>query len=72
VRPVAAVRDKTIYHKDLLPVVYVVGDMAGSLDSPLYGMFAMRGKTRARHWSRAADSANISSASRLIVTPAMP
>ncbi len=45
VRPVAALRDKTIYHKDLLPVVYVVGDMAGSLDSPLYGMFAMRGKT---------------------------
>jgi len=40
--PVA--REKTIYHKDLLPVAYVVGDMAGSLDSPLYGMFAMRGE----------------------------
>ncbi len=26
-------------HKDLLPVVYVTGDMAGRLDSPLYGMF---------------------------------
>ncbi len=35
-------RDKTIYHKDLLPVVYVVGDMAGKLDSPLYGMFGIR------------------------------
>jgi multidrug efflux pump subunit AcrB len=35
-------RDQTIYHKDLLPVVYVVGDMAGALDSPLYGMFNMR------------------------------
>jgi multidrug efflux pump subunit AcrB len=35
-------RDQTIYHKDLLPVVYVVGDMAGKLDSPLYGMFGMR------------------------------
>ena len=35
-------REQTIYHKDLLPVVYVVGDMAGKLDSPLYGMFAMR------------------------------
>ena len=45
VRPVSALRDKTIYHKDLLPVVYVVGDMAGSLDSPLYGMFAVRAKT---------------------------
>jgi multidrug efflux pump subunit AcrB len=35
-------REKTIYHKDLLPVVYVVGDMAGKLDSPLYGMFDVR------------------------------
>jgi multidrug efflux pump subunit AcrB len=35
--------DGTIYHKDLLPVVYVTGDMAGRLDSPLYGMFAMVG-----------------------------
>ncbi len=29
----------SIYHKDLLPVVFVTGDMAGDLDSPLYGMF---------------------------------
>src|SRR5690606_35012285 len=29
--------EPTIYHKDLLPVVYVTGDMAGRLDSPLYG-----------------------------------
>ena len=33
--------DPTIYHKDLLPVVFVTGDMAGRLDSPLYGMFSM-------------------------------
>src|SRR5690606_32575897 len=26
--------DGAIYHKDLLPVVYVTGDMAGRLDSP--------------------------------------
>jgi multidrug efflux pump subunit AcrB len=31
-------REQSIYHKDLLPVVYVVGDMAGRNDSPLYGM----------------------------------
>jgi multidrug efflux pump subunit AcrB len=36
-------REKTIYHKDLLPVVYVFGDMGGKLDSPLYGMFDARG-----------------------------
>jgi multidrug efflux pump subunit AcrB len=39
-----AAREKTIYHKDLLPVVYVVGDMGGKLDSPLYGMFDIRSK----------------------------
>jgi multidrug efflux pump subunit AcrB len=32
-------RENSIYHKDLLPVVYVTGDMAGATDSPLYGMF---------------------------------
>jgi len=37
-------REKTIYHKDLLPVVYVVGDMGGQRDSPLYGMFDIRSR----------------------------
>ncbi len=31
--------DHTRYHKNLKPVVYVFADMAGPLDSPLYGMF---------------------------------
>jgi len=35
-----------IYHKDLLPVTYVTGDMAGKLDSPLYGMFDLVGQVR--------------------------
>ncbi|MEJ8836526.1 efflux RND transporter permease subunit [Ramlibacter sp. AN1133] len=35
-------REQPVYHKDLLPVNYVVGDMAGAVDSPLYGMFRMR------------------------------
>ncbi len=39
-----ALREKTIYHKDLLPVTYVVADMAGKTDSPLYGMFGARGR----------------------------
>jgi multidrug efflux pump subunit AcrB len=38
------VRDYPIFHKDLLPVVYVYGDMAGKLDSPLYGMFDINSK----------------------------
>ncbi len=37
-------REKVIYHKDLLPVVFVTGDMGGRLDSPLYGMFDIRDK----------------------------
>ncbi len=39
-------REQVIYHKDLLPVVYVVGDMGGALDSPLYGMFDIRSRIR--------------------------
>ena len=35
-------RERPVYHKDLLPVAYVQGDMAGRVDSPLYGMFQMR------------------------------
>jgi multidrug efflux pump subunit AcrB len=35
--------DDAIIHKDLLPVVFVNGDMAGDLDSPLYGMFDLAG-----------------------------
>ncbi|HET7526023.1 MAG TPA: efflux RND transporter permease subunit, partial [Burkholderiaceae bacterium] len=35
-------REQPIYHKDLLPVNFVIGDVAGHIDSPLYGMFAAR------------------------------
>jgi multidrug efflux pump subunit AcrB len=35
-------REQPVYHKDLLPVNFVVADMAGKLDSPLYGVFGMR------------------------------
>jgi multidrug efflux pump subunit AcrB len=37
-------RAHSVYHKDLLPVVYVTGDMAGETDSPLYGLFAIAGR----------------------------
>jgi multidrug efflux pump subunit AcrB len=33
--------------KDLLPVSYVMGDMAGQLDSPLYGLFDIRSRLSA-------------------------
>ena len=36
-------REQPIIHKDLLPVNFVNADMAGKVDSPLYGLFKMRG-----------------------------
>nr|MDP2190876.1 efflux RND transporter permease subunit [Rhodoferax sp.] len=36
--------DKPLFTKDLQGVSYVFGDMAGKLDSPLYGLFSIRGK----------------------------
>ena len=36
------VQDKPLYTKDLKGVSYVIGDMAGQLDSPLYGLFSIR------------------------------
>jgi multidrug efflux pump subunit AcrB len=47
---IVAVRESVwegaIYHKDLLPVAYVTGDMAGDIDSPLYGMFGIIGRLK--------------------------
>ncbi|NEX21478.1 efflux RND transporter permease subunit [Thiorhodococcus mannitoliphagus] len=43
VQVVDGTREHSIYHKDLLPVVYVSGDMAGETDSPLYGLFEIAG-----------------------------
>ena len=36
------VREQPAFHKNGLPVHYVTADMAGALDSPLYGVFQMR------------------------------
>ena len=48
VEVVPTAREKTIYHKDLLPVVFVFGDTGGALDSPLYGLFGMRDELKDR------------------------
>ncbi len=42
VRIVDAQREQVRYRKDLLPVVYVVADVAERFDSPLYGLFTAR------------------------------
>lgn len=36
-------REQSIHHKDLKPVVYVMGDVAGETDSPLYGLAGISG-----------------------------
>lgn len=36
-----SIQDKSIYHKNLKPVVYVTGDMAGKLESPVYAILQM-------------------------------
>jgi multidrug efflux pump subunit AcrB len=35
------IADKSIYHKNLMPVVYVTGDVAGQEESPLYAILKM-------------------------------
>ena len=41
VRVTEAVADKSIFHKNLMPVVYVTGDVGGPRESPVYVIFAM-------------------------------
>jgi multidrug efflux pump subunit AcrB len=36
--------DQSIYHKNLMPVVYVVGDVAGVKESPVYAILEMKKK----------------------------
>ncbi|MGE3843924.1 MAG: efflux RND transporter permease subunit, partial [Vicinamibacterales bacterium] len=39
--PVRATQAQSIYHKNLLPVTYVTGDLAGSAESPVYAIGEM-------------------------------
>jgi multidrug efflux pump subunit AcrB len=38
----SVVADKSIYHKNLLPVTYVTADIAGEIESPVYAMLKLR------------------------------
>jgi len=38
---VHTITDKTIYHKNLMPVTYVIGDVAGIVESPVYAILQM-------------------------------
>jgi multidrug efflux pump subunit AcrB len=39
--------EKSRYHKNLMPVTYVIGDVAGVVESPVYAIFGMNEKLRA-------------------------
>jgi multidrug efflux pump subunit AcrB len=39
--------DKSIYHKNLMPVTYVIGDVAGEVESPVYAILKMNRSIRA-------------------------
>ncbi|OGP69273.1 MAG: hypothetical protein A2169_13715 [Deltaproteobacteria bacterium RBG_13_47_9] len=41
VRVEKVIADRSIYHKNLMPVVYVTGDVAGEEESPLYAILKM-------------------------------
>ncbi len=36
-----SIEDRSLYHKNLLPVTYVIGDMAGEAESPVYAILQM-------------------------------
>ncbi len=38
--------EKNIYHKNLKPVIYVTGDVAGKVESPVYAILAMNKKLK--------------------------
>ncbi|MFH0996209.1 MAG: efflux RND transporter permease subunit [Pseudomonadota bacterium] len=39
--------ERSIYHKNLMPVVYVIGDVAGERESPVYAILEMQKKIEA-------------------------
>jgi multidrug efflux pump subunit AcrB len=41
------ITDKSIYHKNLMPVTYVIGDVAGAVESPVYAILKMNQALRA-------------------------
>jgi len=41
VHPVLVTEDKSIFHKNLMPVVYVTADVAGQIESPVYAILQL-------------------------------
>jgi multidrug efflux pump subunit AcrB len=51
------ITDKSIYHKNLMPVTYVIGDVAGAVESPVYAIQAMNKAIRKLDAGRFAPAA---------------
>src|ERR1022692_4714056 len=41
VRVEKSIEDKSIYHKNLMPVTYVTADIAGEIESPVYAVLKL-------------------------------
>jgi multidrug efflux pump subunit AcrB len=41
VKVAPAIEEKSIYHKNLMPVTYVTGDVAGAMESPVYAILKL-------------------------------
>jgi len=54
------ITDKSIYHKNLMPVTYVIGDVAGVIESPVYAILKM---------NRALRKLNLTEVGRVIPNP---
>jgi len=70
------ITDKSIYHKNLMPVTYVIGDVAGVVESPVYAILKMNQalkKLDARDFggAPASGTARIGSESKPAVLEAM-
>ena len=50
--------DRNIYHKNLMPVVYVTGDVAGAMESPVYAILALQPRIRLEQWTAAQPSSD--------------
>ena len=50
VKVVSGLVDKSIYHKNLMPVTYVIGDVAGVVESPVYAILKMNEALRATRY----------------------
>lgn len=44
VRPERVIEDKSIYHKNLMPVTYATADIAGEIESPVYAILEIGSK----------------------------